>query len=84
MLVTLMCEDKLYNLPLPEKIQGYYWIEDVDLEITDRLLLCMEGNVPTQFVSYICGETLSDVVDKLDKADAELETEGVKIKIKKQ
>lgn len=45
MLVTLMCEDKLYNLPLPEKIQGYYWIEDVDLEITDnkRKLIGIEG-----------------------------------------
>lgn len=58
--------------------------KQLDLQITDRLILVMEGNVPTQFVDYICGETLSDVVDKLDKADAELETEGVKIKIKRK
>lgn len=33
MLVTLMCEDKLYDVLLPEKIRGRYWIEDTDLEI---------------------------------------------------
>lgn len=36
MIVTLMSEDKLYDVLLPEKIRGCYWIEDPDLEITDK------------------------------------------------
>lgn len=45
MLVTLMCEDKLYDLLLPAKIRGRYWIEDSDLEITNpkRKMISIEG-----------------------------------------
>lgn len=46
MLVTLLCEDKLYDVLLPPKIQGRYWIEDTDFEITDvrRKLVGIDGN----------------------------------------
>lgn len=45
MLVTLMCEEQLYEILLPEKIRGRYWIEDPDREITDprRKILSIEG-----------------------------------------
>lgn len=45
MIVTLMCEDKLYDVFLPEKIRGRYWIEDKDLEFSDnkRRLISIEG-----------------------------------------
>ncbi len=45
MLVTLMCEDRLYYLLLPDKIRGCYWIEDPDLEITNpkRKMISIEG-----------------------------------------
>lgn len=45
MLVTLLCEDRLYSVLLPEKVRGRYWIEDTDLEITDvrRKLMSIEG-----------------------------------------
>lgn len=45
MLVTLLCEDKLYGVLLPKKVRGRYWIEDSDLEITnpDRKILSIEG-----------------------------------------
>lgn len=45
MLVTLMCEDRLYHVLLPEKIRGRYWIEDPDLEITNpkRKMISIEG-----------------------------------------
>lgn len=45
MLVTLMCEDRLYDVLLPDKIRGRYWIEDTDKEITDtkRKMISIEG-----------------------------------------
>ena len=45
MIVTLMCEDKLYDVLLPKKICGRYWIEDPDLEITDqrKRIISIEG-----------------------------------------
>lgn len=36
MLVTLICEDKIYGILLPEKARGQYWIEDQSKEVTDR------------------------------------------------
>lgn len=58
MLVTLMCEDKLYDVLLPEKIRGYYWIEDFDLEITDakRKLIGIKGENNSWRI--IAGKTL--------------------------
>ncbi len=45
MLVTLICEDKLYGELLPEKVRGQYWIEDESKEITDpkRRLFSIEA-----------------------------------------
>jgi len=45
MLVTLMCEDRLYSVLLPRKICGRYWIENPELEITDprRKLISIDG-----------------------------------------
>ena len=34
MLVTLICEDHLYDVVLPEKVRGKFWIEDAK----DKLL----------------------------------------------
>ena len=36
MLVTLICEDKIYEILLPQKARGQYWIEDKSREVTDR------------------------------------------------
>lgn len=34
MIVTYMCEDRLYNVFLPEKIRGQYWMENPEESIT--------------------------------------------------
>lgn len=33
MIVTCMCEDRLYNVFLPEKIRGQYWMENLEESI---------------------------------------------------
>ena len=45
MLVTLMFQDKLYGILLPEKIRGRYWIENSELELANpaRWILSIEG-----------------------------------------
>lgn len=45
MLVTLICEDRLYGVLLPEKVRGQYWLEDKEKEIqhTGRRLLGIEA-----------------------------------------
>ena len=58
--------------------------KQLDLNITDKIKLCLEGNVPQNFVDYICGETLANLENIADQdADMKLETDGVVIKIKK-
>ena len=58
--------------------------KQMDLNITDKIKLCLEGNVPQNFVEYICGETLATTAQISDnEADFKLETEGVVVKIKK-
>lgn len=49
MLVTLMCENRLYDILLPEKVRGRHWIEDPNLEVTDpgRRLLSIEAEAST-------------------------------------
>ena len=44
MLITLICEEHLYSVFLPEKIRGKYWIEDFEKENKDpkRRLLSIE------------------------------------------
>lgn len=36
MIVTYMCEDRLYDAFLPEKIRGQYWMEDLEQSITSE------------------------------------------------
>ncbi|MCM1217691.1 MAG: type VII secretion protein EssC [Lachnospiraceae bacterium] len=45
MLVTLLSQDKLYGILLPEKVRGRYWIEDSELELGNpgRKILSIEG-----------------------------------------
>lgn len=45
MLVTLMCENKLYSVLLPEKVRGKFWIEDRELALNNpaRNLVGIEG-----------------------------------------
>ena len=57
--------------------------KQLDLEIMDRIDVCLTGAVPVRFVEYICRETLANKVEKLEKPSLTLETEGVTIKIKK-
>lgn len=79
MLVTLMCEDKLYDALLPEKIRGRYWIEDTDLEITDvkRKLVSIEGEHAVWKI--IAGRKLKLYDPDANKAVPQLELEVGKI-----
>ncbi|MCD8151374.1 MAG: FHA domain-containing protein [Clostridiales bacterium] len=45
MLVTLICENRLYGVLLPEKVRGQYWLEDKEKEIqsSGRRLLGIEA-----------------------------------------
>lgn len=45
MLVTLLSQDKLFGILLPEKVRGRYWIEDAELELVNpgRKILSIEG-----------------------------------------
>ncbi len=36
MLVTLICEEKIFGVLLPEKARGQYWIEDETKEVLDK------------------------------------------------
>ncbi len=56
--------------------------KQLDLEITNRIKLCLEGDYPKDFLEYICRETLSDYV-QLDNADMQFEVEDIIVKIKK-
>ena len=55
MIVTLMSEDKLYDVLLPEKIRGCYWIEDPDLEIIDKRkkIVSLDNYIFCNFICYI-------------------------------
>jgi len=58
--------------------------KQLDLQITDRIKIAMEGDYPNAFVDYICAETLASMTAfELSTADTSFETEGVKIYIKK-
>lgn len=45
MLVTLICEEQIYGVLLPERVVGCYWVEDRSLENgdSDKKLLSIEG-----------------------------------------
>ncbi|MBQ7884659.1 MAG: isoleucine--tRNA ligase [Clostridia bacterium] len=56
----------------------------LELNITDRIQLCLSENCPAVFVDYICKETLADLTSlTANQADFSLETEGVQVLIKK-
>ena len=46
MIVTLICEDRLYGELLPEKPRGQYWLKDETKAVTDqkRRILGIEEN----------------------------------------
>ena len=56
--------------------------KQLDLEITDKIKIELQGNYPTNFVDYICNETLASE-GKVANADLEVEVEGITIKIQK-
>lgn len=56
--------------------------KQLNLEITDKIKIQLEGNYPENFVGYICAETLADVA-VVDEADMTIDVEQVLVKIKK-
>lgn len=36
MIVTFICEDRLYHVLLPERVRGQFWMEDTQADITDE------------------------------------------------
>ena len=44
MLVTLVCEQKIFSLHLPEKIAGKYWILDEDKPMSHNRILSIEAH----------------------------------------
>ena len=58
--------------------------KQMELNITDKIQLCLSGNYPIEHKDYICNETLGTIREfNENDADLALETEGVKILIKK-
>ena len=56
--------------------------KQLELNITDKITISLEGDYPQEHVAYICNETLA-TVGKIENADLTFETEGVKVSIKK-
>ena len=56
--------------------------KQLNLEITDKIKIELDGEYPKDFVGYICSETLA-TLSKVDNADATLEVEKVVVKIAK-
>lgn len=57
--------------------------KQLDLEITDRILIEIVGNYPKTHEQYICEETLGTITT-VNNADIVVEIEDITIKIKKQ
>lgn len=58
--------------------------KQLDLNITDRIKIFLIGDYPTNYVEYICKETLADNTNVYqNEADTIIETDGVIIRIKK-
>ena len=56
----------------------------MELNITDKIKISLEGEYPKAHIEYICNETLATLTEIADgHEDMVLETEGIKIKIKK-
>ena len=56
--------------------------KQLELNITDKITISLDGNYPEEHLAYICNETLASVGDTTN-ADLTFETEGIKISIKK-
>ena len=74
-----MCEDKLYDVLLPEKVRGRYWIEDTELELTDikRKLISIEGEAEVWKIK--AGRGLKLYMPDTDRETSMLELEVGKI-----
>jgi len=56
----------------------------LELNITDKIQVCLEGDYPVEHLDYICNETLATFVQiEAGSEDLSLETEGIVVKIKK-
>ena len=56
----------------------------LELNITDKIQIHLEGDYPAEHLDYICNETLATFVQiEAGSEDLSLETEGIVIKIKK-
>ena len=56
--------------------------KQLDLEITNRIKICILGDYPKAFLEYILKETLADYAE-FDECDMQIEVDELKIKIKK-
>ncbi len=55
----------------------------LNLEITDRILLDIKGNLPEKWLKYICNETLGDLAEFEDASSSfTLEDKNIEVKIK--
>lgn len=55
----------------------------LELNITDKIKLKMVGNYPKAHIDYICNETLASIDENMLNPDLEIQTENIKIFIKK-
>ena len=44
MLITLVCEKKIYSLRLPERITGQFWITDNESDMDERRIMSINAN----------------------------------------
>ena len=58
--------------------------KQLNLEITDRILLHFVGKYPKDYLTYILGETLGDYSSENLAYALTVETEGTQIQIKKK
>ena len=69
MRVSLMKNDKISDLILPNKIKGNYWITDIDEQGNEKNLICIEANqnkwrlISNNEISYIQNDTSVPYVD---------------------
>ena len=55
----------------------------LNLEITDRILLNIKGNLPEKWLKYICNETLGELANFEDASSTfTLEDKNIEVKIK--
>jgi isoleucyl-tRNA synthetase len=57
--------------------------KQLDLQIMDKITIELVGDYPANYVDYICKETLATMGEVASSSDIMIETDGVKIYIKK-